>query len=165
MRTHASACPAARPSSRSSPRQRPAGPAATVAHGLVGLVLANQTSAATAATLDQHLRSAAVTASPTTARYSQKPARRDRFAFALWDSTRRDFIPHDLGTAWELQPWATRKRLKKDIIYIGSQDGGALDNMNLEVRKMVGSGGDATDDQQRGRGQVHAAKTDEQRGR
>jgi hypothetical protein len=64
-----------------------AGPAATVAHGLVlvGLVLANQTSAATAATLDQHLRSTAVTASPTTARYSQKPARRDRFAFALRD--------------------------------------------------------------------------------
>ena len=64
-----------------------AGPAATVAHGLVGLVLANQTSAATAATLDQHLRSAAVTASPTTARYSQKPARRDRFSVEIWDGT------------------------------------------------------------------------------
>eukprot|EP01043_Picozoa_sp_COSAG02_P108097 COSAG02_NODE_44119_length_368_cov_11.449814_1_plen_119_part_10 len=58
--------------------------------GLVGLVLANQTSAATAATLDQHLHSQAVTASPTTARYSHKPARRDRFALALRDRLRTE---------------------------------------------------------------------------
>jgi hypothetical protein len=36
-----------------------------VAHELVGLVLANQTSAATAATLDQHLRPAGFPTSPT----------------------------------------------------------------------------------------------------
>ena len=76
-----------------------AGPAATVAHGLVGLVLANQTSAATAATLDQYLRSTAVTASPTTARYSQKPARRDRFSVEIWDSSTRDCKWSDLSTA------------------------------------------------------------------
>jgi hypothetical protein len=81
-----------------------AGPAATVAHGLVlvGLVLANQTSAATAATLDQHLRSTAVTASPTTARYSQKPARRDRFAFALRDRLKSGLRSSRLGhCVWE----------------------------------------------------------------
>ena len=99
MRPHASACPAARPSSRSSPRQRPAGPAATVAHGLVGLVLANQTSAATAATLDQHLRATGFPTSPTTARYSQKPARRDRFSVEIWDSSTRDCKWSDLSTA------------------------------------------------------------------
>ena len=99
MRTHASACPAARPSSRSSPRQRPAGPAATVAHGLVGLVLANQTSAATAATLDQHLRATGFPTSPTTARYSQKPARRDRFSVEIWDSSSKDCKWSHLRTA------------------------------------------------------------------
>ena len=44
-----------------------AGPAATVAHELVGVVLANQTSAATAATLDQHLRPTGSPTSPETA--------------------------------------------------------------------------------------------------
>ena len=39
---------------------------ATVAHELVGLVLANQTSAATAATLDQHLRPTGSPTSPET---------------------------------------------------------------------------------------------------
>jgi hypothetical protein len=49
------------------PAQRPAGRAATVAHELVGLVLANQSSAATVATLDQHLRLAGFPTIPTTA--------------------------------------------------------------------------------------------------
>ena len=72
----------------------PAGPAATVAHGLVGLVLANQTSAATAATLDQHLRPTGSPTSPTTARWTQKPARQQPFSVtrALLKSLSQDTI-------------------------------------------------------------------------
>ena len=62
---------------------------ATVAHGLVGLVLANQTSAATAATLDQHLRPTGSPTSPETATPIQKPARQQPFSVtrALLKST------------------------------------------------------------------------------
>ena len=73
-----------------------AGPAATVAHGLVGLVLANQTSATTAAARDQHLRPLGSPTSPTTRRFVQKPALVSRFSLPL---TARHCIPSDLSTA------------------------------------------------------------------